>query len=149
MVTLNISGDVISGTGGDRDDTVFLVCIDGDIWRSSGGDFCLHRFLWWWPLPIGTADRVSLEPGRWVVHTTNDIGVNDDRERLDSRRQVTEVCACMSTDHAGRSIWLVTFVYEVKQFGADSDNPDVRLWRLNVLEPDFSCGPLLPSSASS
>ena len=32
MVTLNISGDVISGIGGDRDDTVFLVCIDGVIW---------------------------------------------------------------------------------------------------------------------
>ena len=39
MVTLNISSDVISGIGGDRDDTIFLVCIDGNIrtvifWRS-------------------------------------------------------------------------------------------------------------------
>ena len=32
MLTLNISGDVIYSIGGDRDDAIFLVCIDGDIW---------------------------------------------------------------------------------------------------------------------
>ena len=97
-LTLIISGDAtslqIAGLqdhasiiNSERDNSVFVVCINSDIWWSFGKDSCFHRSIVVTPINYNYGSSLSWS---WSIrsYTRQRIGKKDDREWLDDGQAV-------------------------------------------------------------
>ena len=125
-----------------------VVYINSDIWWSFGKDSCFHRSYsgdpYWLELRIKSL-LISVDE---VVHTTKDRREGDRERRPGRQGQVMELRLYVERPCRSFDFDLLQ-PYEVELFDANSNNPNVRHWRPNLLEPDFLYGPHLPCSASS